>query len=68
MGLSAEIRQQLINSFKTEQIEHVQKINQGLLALEKKPTGKAKQALLDEIFREAHSFEGGRSGGGDVYH
>ena len=58
MGLSEEIRQQLINSFQTEQSEHVQKINEGLLALEKNPTGEARQALLDDIFREAHSLKG----------
>jgi two-component system chemotaxis sensor kinase CheA len=59
MGLSEDIRRQLINSFKTEQSEHVQKINQGLLALEKEPTGEAeRQAILKEIFREAHSLKG----------
>lgn len=56
MGLSEEIRQRLINSFKTEQAEHVQKINQGLLALEKSPANQ--QELLKEIFREAHSLKG----------
>ncbi|GIK37747.1 MAG: transcriptional regulator [Chloroflexota bacterium] len=58
MGLSAEIRQQLINSFKAEQSEHVQKINQGLLALEKNPPVPEQQAILKEIFREAHSLKG----------
>ena len=58
MGLSAEIRQQLINSFKTEQSEHVQNINQGLLALEKNPPAPEQQAILKEIFREAHSLKG----------
>ena len=58
MGLSQEIRQKLINSFKTEQREHVQKINDGLLALEKNPTGQTRQSLLSEIFREAHSLKG----------
>ncbi len=58
MGLSAEIRKQLIESFKTEQSEHVQKINEGLLALEKNPKGGERQTLLDEIFREAHSLKG----------
>ncbi len=67
MGLSAEIRRQLIESFKAEQGEHVQKINEGLLALEKnnevataspcRGNGR-RQALLDEIFREAHSLKG----------
>lgn len=58
MGLSQQIRQQLINSFKAEQKEHVQKINQGLLALEKKSAESERQALLEEIFREAHSLKG----------
>jgi two-component system chemotaxis sensor kinase CheA len=58
MGLSEEIRRQLIDSFKTEQVEHVQKINQGLLALEKDPSGEERQDLLNEIFREAHSLKG----------
>ncbi|MCI0395700.1 MAG: hybrid sensor histidine kinase/response regulator [Chloroflexi bacterium] len=58
MGLSEEIRRQLVESFKVEQAEHVQKITQGLLALEKKPRGKRRQALLEEIFREAHSLKG----------
>ncbi len=58
MGLSQKIRQQLIDSFKTEQAEHVQKINQGLLALEANPTDEEQQALLADIFREAHSLKG----------
>ncbi len=58
MGLSEEIRRQLINSFKTEQSEHVQKINQGLLALEKNPVEAERQPILKEIFREAHSLKG----------
>jgi two-component system chemotaxis sensor kinase CheA len=58
MGLSAEIRQQLINSFKTEQSEHIQKINQGLLTLEKNPVIPEQQVILKEIFREAHSLKG----------
>lgn len=58
MGLSQEIRRQLVESFKTEQAEHVQKITQGLLALEKNPQEAQRQALLDEIFREAHSLKG----------
>ena len=59
MGLSEQIRQQLIDSFKTEQQEHIQKINAGLLALEKNPpTAVEQQAILKEIFREAHSLKG----------
>ncbi|MFN8453558.1 MAG: hybrid sensor histidine kinase/response regulator [Anaerolineae bacterium] len=58
MGLSSEIRKQLVNTFKTEQSEHVQKITQGLLALEKEPARADRLALLNEIFREAHSLKG----------
>lgn len=58
MGLSADIRKQLINTFKTEQSEHVQKINQGLLALEKEPARSDRPDILNEIFREAHSLKG----------
>jgi len=58
MGLSAEIRQQLINSFKAEQKEHVQAINRGLLQLEKNPAAPNRAELLNEIFREAHSLKG----------
>ncbi len=58
MGLSEEIRRQLIDSFKTEQCEHIQKINQGLLALEKNPPDAERQTILKEIFREAHSLKG----------
>jgi len=58
MGLSEEIRQKLIDSFKIEQREHVQEISQGLLALEKNPESKERQALLQKIFREAHSLKG----------
>lgn len=58
MGLSEEIRQRLINSFKVEQAEHVQKITDGLLALESNPAAAQRQSLLNEIFRDAHSLKG----------
>lgn len=58
MGLSEDIRQQLINSFKVEQTEHIQRINQGLLALEKDPGRANRPAILEEIFREVHSLKG----------
>ncbi|MDM8520833.1 hybrid sensor histidine kinase/response regulator [Anaerolineales bacterium HSG6] len=58
MSISEQIRQKLIATFKTEQGEHVQKINQGLLALEKNPPESQQQELLKEIFREAHSLKG----------
>lgn len=58
MGLSEDIRRQLIESFKAEQREHIEKISQGLLVLEKDPDETARQSTLNEIFREAHSLKG----------
>ncbi len=57
MNLNKAMRQQLINNFKIKQSQHVQKINHGLLVLEKNPTAKKRQALLDEIFCEACSLK-----------
>ena len=58
MGLSEQIRQQLIESFKTEQKEHIQNITEGLLVLEKDPPAEERQELVKDIFREAHSLKG----------
>jgi two-component system chemotaxis sensor kinase CheA len=58
MSLSEEIRRKLIATFQTEQREHLQTMMQGLLALEREPDGPQRQAILDEIFREAHSLKG----------
>lgn len=58
MGLSEEIRQQLIDSFIVEQREHMQSITQGLLELEKRPAPAEGQPILQEIFRAAHSLKG----------
>lgn len=58
MGPSAKIRQQLVENFKAEQSEHVQHINDGLLKLEKAQADDTRQALLQEIFRAAHSLKG----------
>ncbi|CAM3728630.1 hybrid sensor histidine kinase/response regulator [Polynucleobacter arcticus] len=41
--------------FKIESAEHLQKLDAGLLQLEKTPND---QALIQEIFREAHSLKG----------
>ncbi len=41
--------------FKIESAEHLQKLDAGLLQLEKMP---GNQALLQEVFREAHSLKG----------
>ncbi|OGP30118.1 MAG: hypothetical protein A2073_07695 [Deltaproteobacteria bacterium GWC2_42_11] len=41
--------------FKIESSEHIQKIEDGLLRLEKEPDN---QPVLEEVFREAHSLKG----------
>jgi two-component system chemotaxis sensor kinase CheA len=59
MSLSAKIREQLINSFRVELAEHVQTMNDGLLALEQRRVeGEQRQATLGDIFRAAHSLKG----------
>ena len=46
--------QHLFQIFREECDEHIQKLNEGLLALEREP----QRARLDEILRAAHSFKG----------
>ena len=41
--------------FKAESAEHLAKLDDGLLHLEKNPTD---QAILEEVFRESHSMKG----------
>jgi two-component system chemotaxis sensor kinase CheA len=60
MSLGTKIREQLINSFRAELAEHVQTVNDGLLALEQgrvQAKGE-RQAMLEGIFRAAHSLKG----------
>jgi len=46
---------ELRNLFRIESSEHLQKLDAGLLQLEKTPSD---QALIAEVFREAHSLKG----------
>ena len=46
---------QLYQLFKVESAEHLARLDDGLLRLEKSPTD---GALLEEVFREAHSLKG----------
>jgi two-component system chemotaxis sensor kinase CheA len=57
MSLSEQIRQKLIATFQAEQREHLQTMTQALLALEQEP-GSPSPAVLDELFRAAHSMKG----------
>lgn len=46
---------ELRNIFKLESAEHIQRLEEGFLRLEKEP---ANAAILEEAFREAHSLKG----------
>jgi two-component system, chemotaxis family, sensor kinase CheA len=49
---------ELAQLFKTESAEHLARLDDGLLRLEKTP---ANQPLLEEVFRESHSLKGAAS-------
>lgn len=46
---------ELLRLFKAESAEHLARLDEGLLQLEKTP---ADQALLEDVFRESHSLKG----------
>lgn len=59
MSLSTKIREQIINSFRAELAEHVQTLNDGLLAVEQQRlSGLEKEETLGNLFRAAHSLKG----------
>ena len=59
MSLAAKVREQLISSFRAELAEHVQTMNDGLLALEQDTVkGEQRKVALEDIFRAAHSLKG----------
>jgi two-component system chemotaxis sensor kinase CheA len=59
VSLSAEIREQLITSFRSDLDEYIQTMTDGLLALEQnRVTGEERQSTLDDVFRAAHSLKG----------
>lgn len=57
-NLDDDIMRQLRATFKIEAAEHIQAMNRVLLALEQNPAEQERAALLQEIFREAHSLKG----------
>jgi two-component system chemotaxis sensor kinase CheA len=48
----------LLSTFKVEAEEHLKFITAGLLELEKTPTTEKQMAIIENIFREAHSLKG----------
>ncbi|HLF25121.1 MAG TPA: hybrid sensor histidine kinase/response regulator [Anaerolineae bacterium] len=63
--LDDDIMRQLRATFKVEAAEHLQALNRALLAIEDNPDADERAALLEEIFREAHSLKGA-AGAADV--
>lgn len=58
-SLSAKIREQIISSFRAELAEHLQTLNNGLLAIEQGAVKEEERAeTLRTIFRAAHSLKG----------
>lgn len=55
MSYHADELLEILSIYKAETEEHLQKLNEGLLSLEKAPR---RTETLEEIFREAHSLKG----------
>lgn len=53
-----EFLKRLQAAFQVEAEEHTQAMSSGLLELESAPPGDARAALIEKIFREAHSLKG----------
>ena len=48
----------ILLTFKVEAEEHIKAMSSGLLELEKTPTAEKQMAIIETIFREAHSLKG----------
>jgi two-component system, chemotaxis family, sensor kinase CheA len=59
-----EIMAQVLAAFQAEQSEHRQAIGELLLELERDPQHPQRRALLDQLFRSAHSLKGGARAAG----
>lgn len=53
-----QLMQELLQTFFEEAAEHLQTMNQDLLQLERQPDADRKSALIQEVFRSAHSLKG----------
>jgi two-component system, chemotaxis family, sensor kinase CheA len=56
--MDIEFKKQLLATFRDETKEHLAAISDGLLALEKAAEPEKRQAILEAVFREAHSLKG----------
>ena len=64
MLTDVEIMAQVLAAFQEEQAEHRQAAGELLLELERCPDHQQRQALVDQLFREAHSLKGGARAAG----
>lgn len=53
-----DLQRELLKTFQVEAQEHLQKLNETLLQLERQPDEATRHALLQEVFRTAHSLKG----------
>src|SRR3972149_11108043 len=53
-----DLQRELLKTFRVEAQEHLQKLNETLLQLERQPDEAVRHALLQEVFRTAHSLKG----------
>ncbi|MEI6235444.1 MAG: hybrid sensor histidine kinase/response regulator [Planctomycetota bacterium] len=58
----ARLRKKIMATFEAEARERLQAITNSLLSLERKPSPEESAALLDDIFREAHTLKGSARG------
>ena len=56
--MDIEFQKRLLATFRDETREHLAAISAGLLALEKAAEPEKRQAILETVFREAHSLKG----------
>lgn len=56
--MDIEFKKRLLATFRDETKEHLSAISDGLLALEKAAEPERQQAILETVFREAHSLKG----------
>ncbi len=59
-----DIQAQVLAVFRAEQADHRQTIADGLLDLEREPDHPQRRALIDQLFRAAHSLKGGARAAG----
>jgi len=56
--LDSDLMQSLLSTFRVEAIEHIDSLNQSLLAMERIPDGTERQTHIQTAFRAAHSLKG----------